>query len=186
MTGRVRLPGNRKDGESAGALPVGLRPVRYYCHRYTRFALLLILSWIVMTFTHELGHIVGGLCCGGRLISASVVPWRMPYSIFDPDPLPLVTLWSGLSLGALVPVLVATVINRRSLWFIAHFCLLANGSYIAIAWFTGDRYLDTARLLSHGASPLSIAIYCVVTIGWGYIGFRSSCKREFSPMVLER
>ncbi|XZE22087.1 hypothetical protein SH449x_002003 [Pirellulaceae bacterium SH449] len=155
-------------------------------HRYCRFALLMVLSWTVMTFTHEMGHIVGGLCGGGKLTSASVVPWRIPYSIFDPDPFPLVTLWSGLSFGAMMPVIAATVINRPSVWFVAHFCLLANGSYIAVAWLTGDSYLDTARLLAHGASPLSIAVYCMITIGWGYFGFRNSCIRELSLTVLER
>ncbi|MCU0721494.1 MAG: hypothetical protein MUC83_17420 [Pirellula sp.] len=150
-------------------------------NRYVWFAIMLIVSWGVMTFTHEMGHIVGGLCCGGSIKSASVVPWSIPYSIFEPDPMPLVTLWSGLLAGALMPVLVAVVINNASAWFVAHFCMLANGIYVAIAWVTGDRYLDTARLLEHGASPWSIAIYCCATITIGYIGFRNSCFRILSP-----
>ncbi len=150
-------------------------------NRYVWFAIMLIVSWAVMTFTHEMGHIVGGLCCGGSIKSASVVPWRIPYSIFEPDPIPLVTLWSGLLAGVLVPILVAVVINNASAWFVAHFCMLANGIYIAIAWLTGDRYLDTARLLEYGASPVLIVIYCGATIGIGYIGFRNSCSRMLSP-----
>lgn len=150
-------------------------------NRYLWFAMMLIVSWVVMTFTHEMGHILGGLCCGGSVKSASVVPWRIPYSILEPDPMPLVTLWSGLLVGALIPVLVAVMINKTSAWFVAHFCMLANGIYIAIAWVTGERYLDTARLLEYGASPISILIYCCATIGIGYVGFRNSCIRMLSP-----
>ena len=66
------------------------------------------------------------------------------------------------------------------MWFIANFCVLANGSYIATAWFSGDRYLDTPKLLEHGASPIAIAVYCLLTIGGGYVGFRRSCITALS------
>lgn len=143
--------------------------------RVMRFLLLLVASWIVMTFTHELGHIIGGTCCGGTLQSADLTPWRLPYSLFEPDPFPLVTLWAGLILGVLTPVALALIIQRDWMWFIAHFCVLANGVYIATAWVSGEHYLDTPKLLAHGASPISIAIYCFLTIGFGYVGFRQSC-----------
>ncbi len=143
--------------------------------RVTRLLLLLVASWIVMTFTHEMGHIIGGTCCGGTLQSADLMPWRLPYSIFEPDPLPSVTLWAGLILGALIPVVVAMIVPRDWTWFIANFCVLANGTYIATAWISGDHYLDTPKLLEHGSSPISIAVYCVLTIGFGYLGFRQSC-----------
>jgi uncharacterized membrane protein YoaK (UPF0700 family) len=143
--------------------------------RVTRFVLLLVVSWVVMTFTHELGHIIGGTCCGGTLKSAELRPWRLPYSIFEPDPFPLVTLWAGLILGVLVPVGTAIALQREWMWFIANFCVLANGAYIATAWFAGDRFLDTPKLLEHGASPITIAAYCILTLGCGYVGFRRSC-----------
>lgn len=149
--------------------------------RIVQFVLLLIAAWMVMTFTHEMGHIIGGTCFGGTLKSADLVPWHLPYSIFEPDPLPLVTLWSGLILGVLVPVAFAIVFQRDWMWFIANFCLLANGAYIATAWFSGDRHLDTPQLLDHGASPIAIAIYCLLTIGFGYVGFRRSCIFTLSP-----
>lgn len=149
--------------------------------RVLRFILLLITSWMVMTLTHEMGHIIGGTCCGGILRSADLVPWHLPYSFFDPDPFPLVTLWSGLIFGALVPALVAMFVKRDWMWFIANFCVLGNGAYISTAWFTGDHHLDTARLLANGASPVTIAIYCVLTIGFGYVGFRRSCISALQP-----
>ncbi len=135
-----------------------------------------------MTFTHELGHVVAGWCCGGTLRTAELLPWHLPYSIFDPDPNPLVTLWCGPLLGVVVPLGFALVTRRGGVWFISYFCMLANGVYIATAWVSGDRYLDTTRLLDHGASPVTIAIYCVLTIGFGYAGFRRSCIRVLLPI----
>jgi hypothetical protein len=86
----------------------------------------------------------------------------------------------------LAPVAVAMIIQREWMWFIANFCVLANGAYIATAWFSGDRYLDTPKLLEHCASPIAIAVYCLLTIRFGYVGFRRSCVSALSePMKLE-
>ena len=149
--------------------------------RIFRFVLLLAASWSVMVFTHETGHVLCGWASGGTLQHADVAPWSLPHSSFDPDPHPLITLWGGPVLGAVVPLAVALMVRRGWAWFIAHFCLLANGSYLALSWVTGERYLDTPRLLEHGAHPATIAVYCVVTIGVGYVGFRRQCIRVLSP-----
>lgn len=149
--------------------------------RIGRFLVLVVASWTVMTFTHESGHLVGGWCCGGNLQSADLLPWHLPYSIFDPDPIPLVTLWCGPILGVAVPLGAAIVLRRSWMWFIAHFCTLANGAYLFTAWFSNDRYLDTPKLLEQGASPVAIGIYCLLTIGFGYFGFRRSCTTIFAP-----
>ena len=142
---------------------------------------LLAASWCVMTFTHEAGHIVGGWVGGARLRYAQLWPWGIPYSTFDPDPHPLLTVWSGPLLGALVPVGVALLVRRRWAWFIAHFCLLANGTYLVGGWITGDRLVDTTRLLAAGAHPATIVAYCLLTVGVGYVGFRRSCVQLLSP-----
>lgn len=128
-----------------------------------------------MTLTHELGHIIGGALGGATLTDMELRPWRLPYSIHSPDPHPLLTLWSGPILGVLVPVLVALVVPWRPLWFVANFCVLANGTYLALAWFAGDPHLDTPRLMHAGASSVSVAIYCLLTIGVGYPRFRNDC-----------
>ena len=146
-----------------------------------RFVLLLVASWCVMTVVHESGHVVCGWAGGGTLQEADITPWGLPHSRFDPDPMPLLTLWGGLVLGVLVPLAFAAVIRRRWSWFIAYFCLLANGSYIAIAWVTGESELDTTKLLRQGAHPITIGVYCAVTIGVGYIGFRRECIRQLTP-----
>lgn len=145
------------------------------------FVLLLVASWTVMTTTHEAGHLLGGWACGGTLQAADLRPWRLPYSIFNPDPRPLVTLWCGPLVGVIGPVGLAMLVRRSWTRFVANFCLLANGAYLATAWISGDHHLDTPRLLEHGASPLSIGVYCVLTIGVGYAGFRRSCRETLAP-----
>ena len=82
-------------------------------------------------------------------------------------------------MGVAVPLILAGVIRKDWAWFIAHFCLLANGVYLLAAWFSGQPHLDTPRLLQHGASPIVLAVYCAVTIAIGYIGFRQQCRKMF-------
>ena len=139
------------------------------------FVLLLVAAWCVMLLTHELGHVVAGWAGGATLVDADLAPWRLPYSVHQPDPYPLATLWGGPILGIAMPYLLAWLGGRRWLVFIADFCLLANGVYLALAWFSGDPLLDTARLLRAGAHPASVAIFCLVTVPWGYIRFRADC-----------
>ena len=145
-----------------------------------KFGLLLLASWVVMTTTHEVGHILAGWLSGGTLQQYELRPWRLPYSLFSPDPHPIVTVWAGPILGVLLPVSVAMLVRHHTVWFIANFCLIANGSYLAAAWLSGDRLLDTQRLLDAGAPPWSVALYIVVTCGIGYLRFRSSCVAFFS------
>ncbi|QDV25459.1 hypothetical protein [Aureliella helgolandensis] len=149
--------------------------------RIAKFLILLILAWCTMTTLHEFGHIVSGWACGGTLQSVSLVPWSLPYSIFEPDPWPLFTLWGGPIVGSLLPVMLALIVRQPWSAFIAYFCLLSNGAYLATAWMTGDRYLDTTKLLDHGAPPLAIAAFCGLTISVGYLGFRRQCIYWLSP-----
>lgn len=149
--------------------------------RISIFAALLLVSWVVMTFTHECGHVIGGMACGATLTDLDLAPWRMPYSLHAPDPHPLVTLWAGPLLGVAIPITFAALVRRRWAWFIADFCLIANGGYLALAWISGDRFLDTPRLLDAGASPVFIVLYCVATIGPGYVRFRSDCIHYLVP-----
>jgi hypothetical protein len=148
--------------------------------RVAVFVALLTASWCVMTFVHESGHVVCGWCGGGQLQEADLAPWGLPYSRFEPDPHPLLTLWGGPVIGAMLPLVIAAIAKQRWLWFIAYFCLLANGGYLATAWISGERFLDTPRLLHHGAHPATIAAFCVVTISAGYYGFRKECTHLLS------
>lgn len=149
--------------------------------RVSTFAGLLALSWCVMTLTHEVGHLIGGWLGGATLQDCDLVPWRLPYSLHQPDPHPLLTLWSGPVLGVLIPLGASWLVGGMVFRFVADFCLLANGSYLATAWWSADRFLDTPRLLEAGSGSLSIGIYCAVTISVGYIRFRNDCVKVLSP-----
>ena len=140
------------------------------------FLILLVFAWLAMTVSHELGHIVAGVCCGGTLESYSLSPVTLPYSIFNLDPYLLITLGCGPLLEVSMSFVLALTFRKRAFWFIAYFCGLANGLYLAVAWVSGDRYLDTPKLLEHGAWPASVLAFCVVTIIVGYVGFRHECQ----------
>lgn len=141
---------------------------------FSQLVILSLLSWCVMTFTHELGHLLAGWSTGGTLREADLLPWHLPHSRFEPDPIPLATLWGGPILGAAIPLAVAAACSTSHTRFIASFCLLANGIYLAAAWIWPDRWLDTSRLLDAGAPPATIAIFCAATIPNGYIGLRQA------------
>ena len=125
-------------------------------NRLVRLVILLMASWCVMTFTHEVGHIVGGRCCGGTLIDVDLLPWHLPYSLFDPDPRPLVTLWSGPILGAVVPLGLASYCPRM---LIGMFCL----QHILVPSIYHDNCLARSRprrhVPCHPASSSSLLAY---------------------------
>lgn len=134
-----------------------------------------------MTSTHELGHLAAGWAGGASLLDYDLTPWRFPYSVHAPDPDPLFTLWGGPLFGVLAPILLAAMLRRWWGWFVADFCLIANGGYLALAWQSGGRFLDAPRMLSEGAQPITIALFCVITISLGYVRLRSDCIGFFAP-----
>ncbi len=133
-----------------------------------------------MVTTHEAGHLVGGWASGAELTACDLAPWRLPYSIHHPDPHPKVTLWAGPLIGVLLPLATAIVFRHRSVWLVADFRLIANGSYLALAFASDDRFLDTTRLLDAGTHPLGIVAFCLATIPTGYIRLRDDCVRLLS------
>lgn len=151
-------------------------PVRRFAHLLG----LLLVSWVAMTTTHELGHLLGGWIGGATLRDFDLAPWRLPFSLHQPDPHPQLTLWAGPVLGIAAPLAVASICGWQVTTFVADFCLLANGVYLALAWISGERLLDTARLLDAGTPPWVLAAFCVLTIGMGYARFRTACTRVLS------
>ncbi len=160
--------------ELQGVLPVS--PRVSWSRRSLRLMGLLVVAWYVMTLSHELGHVVCGWLSGGKLVYLDLRPWALPQSMFDPDPNPLARLWGGPILGAVIPCSIALATRRVWVRFIGSFCVLANGTYLTIAWCVGDSFLDTTKLLEHGASPIALAVYCVVCCGYGYVAFRRACR----------
>ena len=132
-------------------------------------------AWVVMTTTHELGHVIGGWLGGGKLVALEVAPWRLPYSLHAPDPHPRLTLWCGPLVGALLPFGISLLVRHAFVRFVGNFCLLANGLYLALAWWSGDQFLDTPRMLAAGVHPVWIVCFCAISIVVGYMRFRADC-----------
>ena len=147
---------------------------------WTRLALLLTFSWCTMLVCHELGHLIMGYVGGAKLVDFDIVPWHLPYSFHSPDPHPLITLWGGPVLGISIPFAAFFCWRNAILRFVADFCLLANGCYIAVATWTGDHLLDSQRLLDAGAPITSLILFSALTITVGYLRFRQDCAAALS------
>lgn len=150
--------------------------MRTFAYRFAKLLILSICGWCVMALTHEAGHICVGLFGGGKLQSMELRPWRIPHSLFLPDPHPQCTLWGGPILGCTVPLGLACIIRRNWAWFIANFCVIANGTYLALAWISGDPLLDTQRMIQEGVPRWCILGAILGMLGYGYPSFRRSVQ----------
>ena len=87
--------------------------VRSLAGKIPSMLVLLIVAWSVFVLTHEAGHLLGGWLSGARLCEVELRPWKLPYSLHNPDPQPLVTLWAGPIGGVVVPLLPAISVLAR-------------------------------------------------------------------------
>ncbi len=137
--------------------------------------LLLLWAWVVMTISHELGHVVGGTISGATLSAFEIRPWHLPYSLFSPDPNPLVTVWAGPMIGCALPLLIATCFRTPTIWLIAWFCVLANASYLLLGFFSGDGQLDSTKILKAGTPPIVLLLFIAMIGPVSYVAFRGQC-----------
>ena len=132
-------------------------------------------AWGTMCLTHEIGHVLFGLVGGATLVDLQLQPWRLPHSFFVGDADPLATLWGGFIVGCTVPLLVAACVRRPACWFVAWFCLLANGAYLLLGYFSSDAELDSAKLICAGARAAELVAATVIMLPLGYLKFRQAC-----------
>ena len=133
-----------------------------------------------MTVTHESGHVACGLVGGATLVELQLQPWHLPHSMFVGDEHPLATLWAGFIIGCAVPLLSAAIIRRPACWFVAWFCLVANGSYLLLGYLSGAGELDSTKMIRAGARPVELLGAVIVMLPLGYIKFRQSCVNLIS------
>jgi hypothetical protein len=143
--------------------------------RYATLVLWLLWAWVVMTVTHELGHVLAGVVGGARLTELEVRPWHLPHSILVNDDYPLMTLWAGPVLGCAIPLLVASLTGRPACRFVAWFCVVANATYLLLGYFSGDGELDSTKMIRAGARPLELLGATLVALPIGYLKFRKAC-----------
>lgn len=124
-------------------------------------------SWLAMQAVHELGHVVGAMLSGGKVIRVVLLPWVISRTDVDPNPHPLLVVWSGPIIGALLPLLawlVARAMRAPGLYlfrFFAGFCLIANGVYIGAGSLSG--IADAGDMLRSGAPQWSLIAFGLAT-----------------------
>ena len=134
-----------------------------------------------MTVTHELGHVLAGLLGQGKLLDLELRPWRLPHSQFVGDRFPLITVWAGPVLGSLVPLAMACLVQRKAVWFIAWFCLLANGLYLFLGLFSDGSELDTRKMIRAGTPTTVVAFIAAAAAAFGYWKFRQIVIEMLQP-----
>lgn len=147
--------------------------------RALKFVMLLLASWCVMTFVHESGHILCGWACGGTLKTADLCPGICPTASSIPTP------GRSSRFGA------DRCLARQFPWPSRSSCggtgcglspISASWPMASIWRRLGSPALPTWTLRNSLSTvqPAAIAVYCLVTIGFGYVGFRRQWIRALA------
>jgi len=132
---------------------------------------LVALSWLTMMVVHELGHVIGGMLTGGTVQYVALPPFGISRTHVSPNPHPAIVVWLGPLSGCALPVAVFAWIGRRFLErkniarFLAGFCLIANGAYIACG--AVDRIGDCGVMLDTGTPIWVMITFGVITVPLG-------------------
>ena len=155
------------------------------------------ISWLGIMLVHELGHVLGALATGGEVQRLVWHPLVISRTDVSPNPAPLVVVWMGPVVGAVVPLIVSAILSLARFkhaylfWFFAGFCLIANGLYIGIGVIdpVGDARdmirLGTPRwVLAAFGIPATIACLFIWHRVSGRFGFRQAAGPSgFAPCV---
>ena len=128
-------------------------------------------SWLAMQVVHELGHVGGGLATGGRIAKVVLYPLTISQTDMGLNPHPLIEVWSGAIVGAILPLavfLIAAWFRCPAVYlfrFFAGFCLVANGAYLGIGSLEGIG--DAGSLLACGARQWQLILFGIATAPLG-------------------
>jgi hypothetical protein len=145
---------------------------------YARFHQILLilsiswLSWLTMMLVHEGGHVLGAWCTGGSVQRVVWHPTVISRTDVSPNPHPLIEIWAGPLVGSIVPMAAAAAASLARLrwaylvWFLAGFCMIANGAYIGLGsiWPTGD----AKELIAHGTPRWWMALFGLLALPAGF------------------
>lgn len=129
-------------------------------------------SWLGMQALHEIGHVLGAWFTGGEVKQVVLNPLTISRTDLAQNPHPLLVVWAGPICGVLFPLVLwggAMMLRMRSAFvfrFVAGFCLIANGAYIAIGSF--DRVGDCGEMLRHGSLIWQLWLFGAITIPLGF------------------
>jgi hypothetical protein len=140
-------------------------------HQLVLIGSTLAFSWLAMQAVHELGHVVGAVLSGGRVTQVILHPTTISQTRLAVNPHPQFVAWMGPIVGVLLPsaALLAARIAKWRTWYVlqffAGFCLVANGAYLAFGSIDGIG--DAGELMHHGAAPMLLWLFGLVTIPTG-------------------
>jgi hypothetical protein len=97
-------------------------------------------SWLGMMAVHESGHALAAWITGGHVQRMVLPLWGFSRTDVSPNPKPMVEVFAGPVWGSLLPLVVWAIARAIVRWpwnpwrFFCGFCLIANGSYLAVGW----------------------------------------------------
>ncbi len=140
------------------------------------------LFWFGLQAFHELGHVLAAWATGGHVRQVVLHPLTVSRTDVLPNPRPLVVLWAGPLLGAVLPTVlwglwrVVRAPAEDLVRLFAAVCWVAAGAYVcggAVAWAgdAGDLLrLGCSRwtLLAVGAVQTAVGLALWHTLGTGF------------------
>ena len=129
-------------------------------------------AWLLMQVVHEFGHVTGAWLTSGAVQRVILHPLAISRTDLKDNPWPNLVSWAGPVLGCVLPLVFWGMAHWRNLavasWmrFFAGFCLIANGSYLAVG--ARDRIGDAGDLIRHGSPEGTLYLFGLVTIPVGF------------------
>jgi hypothetical protein len=126
-----------------------------------------------MQAVHEFGHVLGARLTGGEVAKVVLHPLTISRTDLAYNPHPLVVVWLGPLVGAVLPLLLWAVaaVSRMPgafvLRFFAGFCFIANGAYIGFGSL--GEIGDCGEMLRHGSAVWQLWLFGALTIPTGLI-----------------
>lgn len=131
-------------------------------------------AWLGMTALHELGHVLNAWLSGGHVTSVELPPRGLGHTLVSPNPHPQFVAWGGACWGSVLSMTPMLFTRRRALvqWFARFFagmCLIANGVYVGLGGFFGDRNGadDAHELLRQGAPVWQLVVFGALAMAAG-------------------
>lgn len=129
-----------------------------------------VASWYGMMATHELGHVAGAVVTGGIVQRVEFPLVGFSRTVVEPSPRPMVEVWMGPIVGAVLPMVMMIVCGQRGVMraivrFFAGFCLIANGAYLGVGVFL--RAGDAGDLVMLGAASWMLVVVGALAMSAG-------------------
>jgi hypothetical protein len=126
-----------------------------------------------MQAVHESGHVLAALATGGEIQNIALHPLEFSRTDVAPNPHPLLVVWAGPLLGGMLPLILWVVAAAMKLHhvfllrFLAGFCLIANGVYIAAGSL--NRIADAGDMLRLGTPIWVLWLFGIATVPLGFM-----------------